>query len=453
VRGRRIGGRAVRSMIQVHDTRRREPPTVAFIASPYVGHFYPTVALARALTARGFAIVYLLVEASDEIKAVIHAEGFECEDISPLFELARLGSLVERGRVRQARALCRHQIDRFKALADARGIALVFVDNFLRFFGALATFNEIPVITACFNYVENVKLARPVQPRDLSMGDRPEAPGLTRAAKQWVRTPGLLVDRCCGVQRRVVRFARTRGLETEYFIYNQTTLFKYPVVYFAPRELLRDDELEGTFLGLCVDEHRRVECRRPWSTSRDNRPVVFVSLGTVRDCLPERRLEFFRSVARAFASQPRLRAIVHIGQDVEPPAIGEVPENVEVHQTVPQLDAIARSDLVITHGGLGGIKECIYFGKPMLVFPLMTEELDNARRIVSHGLGILGGLTTVPPDRIVRHVHSLLVDRRFADRVSAMKHSIERSDGLGRGLDLATRLIAAGDRSLSAVAC
>lgn len=56
---------------------------------------------------------------------------------------------------------------------------------------------------------------------------------------------------------------------------------------------------------------------------------------------------------------------------------------------IPQIDILKYADLMITHGGLGSIKECMDAGVPLLVVPI-NQELDqpgNAARIEANGLG------------------------------------------------------------------
>jgi MGT family glycosyltransferase len=417
----------------------RRGRTVAFIASAYLGHFYPTVEIARALTARGLNVVYLLVEHNDEIDAAIRQEGFGCEDISPGLEFAALAELIRRGRARAARALLDTQIARFRHVIDAHDLGLVMVDNFIRFVGALATFNDIPAATACFNYVEAVTPARRVVTSDLDVDGRSGTRGARQSIPRWLRTPGLLIDRCLGAQRAIVRKARAKGHDTERFIYNDIRLFKYPLFYFAPEELLAAGELHGTFLGLCVRGRHRATDRR--ASTRGHRPLVFVSLGTVGGQLDTRRA-FLRQAIAAFADRPDVQVLVHTGRHIAPAELGTVPPHIDVHQSVPQLDVVERASLVITHAGLGAVKECLFFGTPMLMFPLVTEELENARRVEARGCGVLGGLASADRLPIRSLAKRVLEDRSYAQRTRDLGAAIERRDRCAEGVELLTSMIA-----------
>ena len=54
---------------------------------------------------------------------------------------------------------------------------------------------------------------------------------------------------------------------------------------------------------------------------------------------------------------------------------------------VPQLDILSQASVFITHGGMGGTGEAIYYGVPMIAIPQMEEQAITARQIEKLGLG------------------------------------------------------------------
>jgi len=48
---------------------------------------------------------------------------------------------------------------------------------------------------------------------------------------------------------------------------------------------------------------------------------------------------------------------------------------------------LSGASLAVLHGGLGGIKESILAGVPMLLVPFVFDQRPNAERIAFHGLG------------------------------------------------------------------
>ena len=47
---------------------------------------------------------------------------------------------------------------------------------------------------------------------------------------------------------------------------------------------------------------------------------------------------------------------------------------------VPQLDILSQASVFITHAGMGGTGEAIYYGVPMIAIPQMDEQAITARR-------------------------------------------------------------------------
>jgi UDP:flavonoid glycosyltransferase YjiC (YdhE family) len=54
---------------------------------------------------------------------------------------------------------------------------------------------------------------------------------------------------------------------------------------------------------------------------------------------------------------------------------------------VPQLDILSQASVFITHAGMGGTGEAIYYGVPMIAIPQMEEQAITARQIEKLGLG------------------------------------------------------------------
>jgi UDP:flavonoid glycosyltransferase YjiC (YdhE family) len=88
-------------------------------------------------------------------------------------------------------------------------------------------------------------------------------------------------------------------------------------------------------------------------------------------------------VVRALGQDRSLRALVVSGGE----DLGPAPPHVGIVERAPQLEILRRASLMITHGGLGSVKECAALGVPMLVFPLKDDQPGNAARVEARGLG------------------------------------------------------------------
>ena len=72
--------------------------------------------------------------------------------------------------------------------------------------------------------------------------------------------------------------------------------------------------------------------------------------------------------------------------------------NVYCLENVPQLDLLQHCDLMVSHGGLNSICECMQAGVPMLLCPLShtADHFGNAARVQFHGMGLIGDLLNEP---------------------------------------------------------
>lgn len=55
---------------------------------------------------------------------------------------------------------------------------------------------------------------------------------------------------------------------------------------------------------------------------------------------------------------------------------------------VPQLDLLSQASVFITHTGMGGTGEAIYYGVPMIAIPQMEEQSITTRQIEKTGIGV-----------------------------------------------------------------
>ena len=65
----------------------------------------------------------------------------------------------------------------------------------------------------------------------------------------------------------------------------------------------------------------------------------------------------------------------------------KAPSNISMLNWVAQLQVLEKTQVVITHGGRGRIKEAIATGVPMLVVPMGRDQHENATLIQEKKLG------------------------------------------------------------------
>jgi len=130
--------------------------------------------------------------------------------------------------------------------------------------------------------------------------------------------------------------------------------------------------------------------------TRTSRPLIIAAFGTqsVRYGRLSACIEVIGKLARrrqdlqfvlAAGSSPSTGSLVQCGA---------LP-NLTVQEYLPQRRLLKFASAMITHGGLGSIKEAIFEGVPLIVIPMLRDQPFNAMRIRHHGLG-----EAIFPDRL-----------------------------------------------------
>ena len=86
--------------------------------------------------------------------------------------------------------------------------------------------------------------------------------------------------------------------------------------------------------------------------------------------------------------------------------------------------------MMITHGGMNSITECIFRQIPMLVYPLNRnwDQPGNAARIVFHGLGMSGNISRDSSRQIYKKINQIRENySRYKMHLDKMKKKIEET--------------------------
>ena len=119
-----------------------------------------------------------------------------------------------------------------------------------------------------------------------------------------------------------------------------------------------------------------------WKAPDNGKPLLYFSLGTAFNNWPEYYPILFDAVRDL-----DINVFAALGS-IDPASLKDIPANVEVGQMVPQLDILSQASVFITHAGMGGTGEAIYYGVPMIAIPQMEEQAITARQIEKLGLGV-----------------------------------------------------------------
>ena len=103
----------------------------------------------------------------------------------------------------------------------------------------------------------------------------------------------------------------------------------------------------------------------------------------------------------------------------------DLPSNCWGDNSVAQTKVLPQVDLVITHGGNNTVTESFYFGKPLIIMPLLFDQFDNAQRVHEKGFGIRLNAHQCTKQELTNAINKLIYDDQLALRMKKIAQRIQ----------------------------
>lgn len=157
-------------------------------------------------------------------------------------------------------------------------------------------------------------------------------------------------------------------------------------------------------------------------TTEPGRARVYVSLGTAFN------VESGDLFSRVIAGLRGLSVdvLVTVGNEIDPAELDPQPANVIIERFVPQWTVLSQCDLVVSHGGSGGVIGALAHGLPVVVLPLGADQPHNAARVEALGVGKVRDAVTATPGEISESVDALLGDARARAAAASLRDDCAR---------------------------
>lgn len=181
------------------------------------------------------------------------------------------------------------------------------------------------------------------------------------------------------------------------------------------------------FLGPSIYERKTQD----FDFMKSERPVVYISLGTVI----KGAVSFFQNCVDAFRGE-NIDVIISVGQKFDVKKIKDVPSNVRIYKSVPQLEVLKMADVFVTHGGMNSVSEALVCGTPMVVIPFVSDQPVNARCIEKLGVGKKLEYSSASPDSIKNAVFSVVSDGSIKANLTKVQRLIKESLGNQGGAEV-----------------
>lgn len=384
---------------------------IVFIMDIEEGHLLPSFGLADAFRKDGHHVLYLSVEDNREM---VQQQGF---DFQPVFGHTYPPGFREKYKRRNQPDMPEWDhlkeltAEPFETLIQSLQADLFVISAFLKFDMLLLyyRFNIRPVIFTPFLRGPGHRLS------DDCMADLMRMP---------VEVSGLLIDY---LVRHKVKVSTMKQLVAPINDWKELVACpealefpsteKYSNVFYLGASLRRKDH-EGLPDPVLAEILKR----------KGDRKLIFASLGSQIVSYGAAYQRFFSKIITAMQDMADTFLVLCIGPDLLISDMDSPGENVMIVNWISQIGLLQHTALALTHGGIGTLKECMYYGVPVIVLPIARDQPDNARRMVQHGLGETADILEVPVATLKTMIPDVLTNDSIRTKVNTMKALLRRQE-------------------------
>lgn len=163
--------------------------------------------------------------------------------------------------------------------------------------------------------------------------------------------------------------------------------------------------------------------------NRKDQKLIYISLGTVLN----QNKDFYQNCMKAFVDSP-YEVVMSVGEKTEIASLSRIPKNFSVKDYVDQIAMLQKADVFITHCGMNSVSESLYYGVPMVLFPLHSEQRLVADRAEVLGAGVK--LKGNKPKHLSKAVAKILSDKTYLDNAQKLSVSFQKAGGAVEAADV-----------------
>ncbi len=172
-----------------------------------------------------------------------------------------------------------------------------------------------------------------------------------------------------------------------------------------------------------------------WDDLKSNRPVIFVTQGTVATDYSNLMLP----TIEAFAKEEVL-VVATTGNPTDSLNLKERPANLRLEPFIPYDKLLPYVDVMVTNAGYGGVQFALNYGVPLVVAGQTEEKAEICARVSWSGVGI--NLKTESPklQQIKQAVTKVLTDSQYKHKAQQIQKDFAQYDAPKRAAELLVEL-------------
>ena len=148
--------------------------------------------------------------------------------------------------------------------------------------------------------------------------------------------------------------------------------------------------------------------------------TVYISMGTV-----DQNRELYRNCIRVLG-RTGWQVIISMGTNTE--RFDDLPENVQIYESVDQMAVLSISDAFLTHCGMNSASEGLYFQVPLVLFPQTPEQGAVAKRVEELGAGV--PLRSISEEDVLHALETVLNDASYKENAARISESFHACGGV-----------------------
>ena len=371
---------------------------IAWFCIPAHGHTNPTLGVVRALTDAGHQVFYFSFEMFREKIEQAGAVFISCDGYDFEMEAKENADRVGKDKVFATELLVSSTLaldEMTTRMVGEIGPDLIVSDS-VAFWGKLVAMKHgLPYVCSTTTFAFNRYSAAYMKesPWDI--------------AKMLLSMPRI---------NRQLRRLREKGYPVKSLLEivqndNDTDTIVYTSKYFQPRSETFSDRYH--FIGPSI---------RPISApvEKTAEKTVYISMGTVNQ-----NREFYRNCIHALG-RTGWQVILSMGTNTE--HFENLPENIQVYESVDQMAVLSIADAFVTHCGMNSASEGLYFRVPLVLFPQTPEQGAVAKRAEELGAGVM--LKSISEDDVMQALRTVLFEPRYRESASRISDSFRACGGV-----------------------
>ena len=370
---------------------------IVWFCIPAHGHTNPTLGLVKTLTDAGHQVFYFSFEDFREKIESVGATFISCDGYDFEMEAKENADRVGKDKVFATELLVSSTLalDEMTSRMIGEIKPDVIVSDSVAFWGKLAAMKHgVPYVSSTTTFAFNKYSAKYMQESAWDIARMLVAmPRINKQLKR-LRENGYPV-------RSILEIVQND---------NDTNTIVYTSKYFQPCSETFSDRYH--FIGPSIRP-----ITEPVEKTADK--AVYISMGTVNQ-----NREFYRNCIHALADTG-WQVIISMGTNTD--HFDDLPDNIQVHESVDQMAVLSIADAFITHCGMNSASEGLYFGVPLVLFPQTPEQDAVAKRTEELGAGVR--LQSISEEDVLDALTKVIHEPQYKQEAERISESFKACGG------------------------